>query len=71
MRALSGQAAAASDLAFSPDGKYLFVALNDGTIRSYLLDVDELKALAQSHVARSLTGEECLRYLHLDACPIP
>jgi WD40 repeat protein len=57
------------DLAFSPDGRRLFTASLDGTIRSYLLDIDELIALAKSRVNRSLTAEECQTYLHRDECP--
>jgi WD40 repeat protein len=59
------------DLVFSPDGRGLFTASLDGTIRSYLLDIDELIALARSRVTRSLTDEECETYLHLDQCPPP
>jgi WD40 repeat protein len=57
------------DLVFSPDGRRLYTASVDGTIRSYLLDIDELIALAKSRVTRSLTAEECKTYLHREECP--
>jgi thiamine phosphate synthase YjbQ (UPF0047 family) len=31
--------------------------------------LEELAALAQERVTRSLTDDECRRYLHLEACP--
>jgi WD40 repeat protein len=68
---LVSQKAVITDLEFTPDGTRLFAAGADGTIRPYVLDVDELMTMAQSHVSRSLTNEECRQYLHMDACPIP
>ncbi len=50
-------------LAFSPDGKRLAAANADG-VRFYLLDTQELAALARSLVTRSLTVDECQKYLH-------
>jgi len=49
-------------LAFSPDGKRLAAANADG-VRFYLLDTQELAALARSLVTRSLTVDECQKYL--------
>jgi WD40 repeat protein len=57
------------DLAFSPNGKHLAVATGDGTVRVYVLSLEELMILAQQRVTRSLTNEECRRYLHLAECP--
>jgi len=57
------------DLAFSPDGNHLAVASGDGTVRIYILPLEDLMALARLRVTRSLTGEECQRYLHLAECP--
>jgi hypothetical protein len=34
-----------------------------------VVDTDELVALARSRVTRSLTAEECQKYLHVDDCP--
>jgi WD40 repeat protein/transcriptional regulator with XRE-family HTH domain len=56
---------------FSPldGGNHLVVASNDGVVRVFLLSIDELLALAQSRVTRSLTTVECQKYLHLEQCP--
>ncbi len=59
------------DVAISPDGKYLATAGRDGAIRLFVLDTGELISLAQSRVTRSLTEEECQRFLHLTSCPPP
>ena len=54
---------------FSPDGTRLVTSGADGTARLYVLPIEELVALAQSRVTRSLTREECRRFLHVDQCP--
>jgi WD40 repeat protein/class 3 adenylate cyclase len=54
---------------FSPDGKRLATAGENGKVLIYLVNVDDLIALAQSRLTRSLTTEECQQYLHLDTCP--
>jgi WD40 repeat protein len=54
---------------FSPDGTRLAVSGGDGTVRIYVLPLEELMALARTRVTRSLTDDECKRYLHLDQCP--
>jgi WD40 repeat protein/transcriptional regulator with XRE-family HTH domain len=54
------------DIAFSPDG----TRLATGSIKSvqvYLLQIDQLVALAKTRVTRELTSEECQKYLHRDA----
>ncbi len=56
-------------VALSPDGKHAATAGGDGTMRLYTLDTLELTALAETRVSRTLTDEECRRYLHMDACP--
>jgi WD40 repeat protein len=56
-------------VAFSPDGAHVATSSADGTVRIYVLDTDELAALARSRVTRSLTAEECQKYLHVDQCP--
>jgi hypothetical protein len=38
-------------------------------VRIYVLDTDDLVALARSRVTRPLTAEECQKYLHVDECP--
>ena len=54
--------------AFSPDDRTLATAVGDGTVRTYLLDMDELIALAHERVTRELTDEECRNYLHIEQC---
>ena len=54
---------------FSSDGKRLITNSFDGIIRVFILDVDELLALARSRVTRSLTDDECRQYLHTESCP--
>ena len=66
---LTGHSLAVTSVDFSPDGRYLVASGADGTIRVFVLAEDELIALARSRVSRSLTREECQRYLHLDRCP--
>ena len=55
-------------VAFSPDGAYLFTGGDDG-VRVYTLRIEDLIALAQSRLTRSLTTEECQKYLHMEQCP--
>jgi WD40 repeat protein/basic membrane lipoprotein Med (substrate-binding protein (PBP1-ABC) superfamily) len=54
-----------SDIAFSPDGTRLATGGDNG-VRVYLLRIDDLIALARTRLTRSLTSEECQKYLHLD-----
>jgi WD40 repeat protein/class 3 adenylate cyclase len=56
--------------AFNPDGTRLVTAAPDRILRTYVTDLDELMALARSRVTRSLTTEECQKYLHVEACPV-
>ncbi|MBI3242691.1 MAG: protein kinase [Chloroflexi bacterium] len=57
--------------AFSPDGMRLVTTSADRTARVYVLPIEDLIALAQSRVTRSLTAEECQQYLHVEVCPAP
>jgi WD40 repeat protein/DNA-binding SARP family transcriptional activator len=66
---LTGHQIAPSSVAFSPDGNHLAASGGDGTVRIYVLPIEELIALAQDRVTRSLTDEECFQYLHVDTCP--
>lgn len=57
------------DLAFSPDGNHLAVAAGDGTVRIYVLPIEDLMTIARLRLTRSLTTEECQRFLHVAECP--
>ena len=61
----------ATDVAFSADGSRLYASGADGMTRVYLLDLRELIDLAESRLTRTLTTDECQRYLHLTRCPVP
>ena len=68
---LPGSSGGVKGVAFSPsdDGAYLAVASADGVVRLFLLRIEDVLALAQSRVTRSLTREECQKYLHIVPCP--
>jgi WD40 repeat protein len=67
---LPASAGGVSGVAFRPtDGAHLLVASGDGVVRVFLLRMEELLALAQTRVTRSLTTEECKKYLHVEQCP--
>ena len=38
-------------------------------LRVYALRLEELVALAQHRLSRTLTDDECRRYLHVETCP--
>jgi WD40 repeat protein/energy-coupling factor transporter ATP-binding protein EcfA2 len=60
-----------TDVTLSPYNTRLYAAVSDGTVRVYLLDIDELIALAYTRLTRWFTPEECQTYLHTDTCPSP
>lgn len=55
-------------VAFAPDGKRL-AAGGDGTIRIYALPLEDIITIAKSRVTRTLTTDECRKFLHVDKCP--
>jgi WD40 repeat protein len=61
---LTGHSDEVQDAAFSPDGRYVASSSIDGTVRVWILDIDELLDVASARVTRPLTAEECQRYLH-------
>ena len=66
---LTGYQGLPTHASFSPDSSRLAISGQDGSIHVYLLKIEELIALAQSRLTRSLTEEECQQYLHLEQCP--
>jgi WD40 repeat protein/DNA-binding SARP family transcriptional activator len=66
---LFGPKRSVSALIFSPDGRRLAVGSRDGTVRIYVLPVDELMSVARSRLTRSWTADECRQYLAGNRCP--
>lgn len=66
---LYGDPSGVQSVDFSPDGSRLALASNND-VRIYLLRIGDLVELAKTRVTRSLTTEECNKYLHLDSCPV-
>ena len=56
-----GTAGGVSTIAFSPDGRS-FVDSDNGVLRRYVLDTDELIAQARGLLTRDLTADECRQY---------
>jgi WD40 repeat protein len=55
-------------LNFSPDGDYLLYPDAGNVLRKFYLDTDHMVELARSRVTRSLTEDECRRYLDATVC---
>jgi WD40 repeat protein len=66
---LTGHTGAVNSVEFSPDGRQLITSSFDGTVRGYILPLDEAMNLARSRLTRTWTVEECQRFLHQEACP--
>jgi WD40 repeat protein len=66
---LTGHVDALSGVAFSPDGTRLATTSYDGTLRVYVLPVDQLVRIAESRLTRGFTEPECKQYLHVATCP--
>jgi WD40 repeat protein len=56
---------------YTPDGKHVLTAGFDGYGRLFFLDIDDLISKARSRLTRTLTTEECQKYLRLEECPGP
>jgi WD40 repeat protein len=69
MTTFPGHTAEVTGISFSPDGKYVASASTDGTVRVYYTQIEDLIGAAKKRVTRSLTTEECQKYLHVAACP--
>jgi hypothetical protein len=57
------------DVAFSPDGAYLYASDRNGGLHVYALELETLVSLAHERLTRWFTPEECLQYLHQETCP--
>lgn len=68
---LPGSEGGVYGVAFSSldNGAHLVVASNNGVVRVYTLNIEELLALAQTRITRSFTTAECQKYLHREQCP--
>ena len=58
----------AFNVEFTPDGEHL-VTWDYAGIKIFTLEIDELVQIARSRLTRSLTAEECQKYLHVEQCP--
>jgi WD40 repeat protein len=57
------------EVAFSPDNTQLVATgCRDRQARFFNLKLQDLVALAQSRLTRSLTDDECRQYLHKESC---
>lgn len=56
-------------VSFSPDGKRLATAGADGSLRLFTMQAEDLVGLARERVTRSLTTDECKKFLHRQSCP--
>lgn len=66
---LYGNPSNVNGVSFSPDGERLATAGGDGSIRTFTLQLDQMIALARTRLTRTLTVEECRKFLHTETCP--
>jgi WD40 repeat protein len=71
LTSLPGSRGDVMGVSFSPHdgGAQLAVASSDGIVRVYLLEIDDLLALAHARLTRGLTLGECQTFLHQTQCP--
>jgi len=65
---LSLESFSTNDVEFTPDSKHLVIG-DSVNIQVVALTIDELVQIAHSRLTRSLTTEECQKYLHMETCP--
>jgi WD40 repeat protein len=65
---LALESVSTNDVRFTPDGKHLVIG-HAIKIQVVALTIDELVQIARSRLTRSLTIEECQKYLHVEQCP--
>lgn len=70
MLTLRGSGCAVEGVAFSPDGSTLASSSWCDGVRIWALDIDDLLEIASREAGRSLTDDECRRYLQAP-CPTP
>ncbi len=58
-------------VAFESDGSKLASVDEDGLVRVWTLELDELIAIAQDRLTRTLSDDECRQYLHVEGCLAP
>jgi WD40 repeat protein/DNA-binding SARP family transcriptional activator len=66
---LYGNTGAVYRVALSPDGTRIVSVGRDHVIHIYELNIDKLIDIAKSRLTRTLTTEECQKYLHMATCP--
>jgi len=66
---LTGHNSSVESVAWSPNGKRLAAASDDGTGQIYAMDIRLLMGLARQRFATHPSEEGCKKYLHLDQCP--
>ncbi len=59
---LKGHANLVQQATFSPDGQRILTASQDGTARQFLVNIDDVLAVAQCSVGRGLTAEEQISF---------
>jgi WD40 repeat protein len=69
LRSFYGHKSPIGAVALSPDETQLYAIGNDWAVYRHPLRLDDLIAVARKRVARPLTDEDCLKYLHQTPCP--